>query len=692
LKRWLPAQLSARLLLSSALQLVLVGVALGLLGYATGRREGLQQLAQERQRNQLNALSAALSMRLRDPQTINRENILAIRQGAIQLNNFDQLARRFWRQMQLNPVGYINWGSAAGSFLGIERLDSGRLVLNEDSEQPLGRGKLGVYALGPHGERGPLLEVVPGMDTFHNEAWYADTIRADKASWSSIYQWEDKPHVFSISYNEPVRDHHGTLMGVIGVDFVLSQLSTWLQQLWSGQRGLALIVEPSGLVVASSRPDLTLIRRGDTPVRARLDQLSDPLARSAARSFFLPIPGDGRATKPGLRVHRAAIARRGGPSLPMATINGQIYSLEAWPWGRAEGLNWLLITAIDQDQGVQRSQQQSTGAAVLGVLGLLGAVLLNRRLLTWLLEPMELLRQRAAQATANPPTRFDATLPEGAPPELGSMALSFGELVRRLEHSQEALAAAANRERLKDAQALQLLKLKLRSSLEASAVAHEIKLPLSQILLGSQLLLETDAKAQELNPKTRAQLQAIAAAADQVVVTIEQMRTLLRNVQTSHQPLNLAHVVNSALLYIKPALAKAAVQVERQGLSHPCGVMGDSAQLQIAIVNLLRNSAEALQQISGPRRIRVRLERRGDLAALQIDDNGPGLPADRNPLEPLESGRAQGTGLGLFVVQTTLNNHNGSIELGRSQDLGGASVLVLLPLPGQPLSELPSSG
>ncbi|MBM5828102.1 MAG: sensor histidine kinase, partial [Cyanobacteria bacterium M_surface_7_m2_040] len=175
MKRWLPAQLSARLLLSSALQLVLVGVALGLLGYATGRREGLQQLALERQRNQLNALSAALSMRLRDPQTINRENILAIRQGAIQLNNFDQLAQRFWRQMQLYPVGYINWGSAAGSFLGIERLDSGRLVLNEDSEQPLGRGKLGVYALGPHGKRGPLLEVVPGMDTFHNEAWYADT-------------------------------------------------------------------------------------------------------------------------------------------------------------------------------------------------------------------------------------------------------------------------------------------------------------------------------------------------------------------------------------------------------------------------------------------------------------------------------------------------------------------------------------
>jgi len=226
LKRWLPQRLSARLLLSSGLQLLLVGVALGLLGYATGRREGFELLALERQRNQLTALSDALSARLQAPQTINRENMLAIRQGVIQLDDFDRLAQRFWRQMQLYPVGYINWGSSEGSFLGVERLDNSRLALNEDSEKPLGRGRLGVYALGPNGQRGPLLEVVAGMDTVHNEAWYAETVLANKATWSSIYQWEDKPHIFAISYNEPVRDQRGTMLGVIGVDFVLSQLST----------------------------------------------------------------------------------------------------------------------------------------------------------------------------------------------------------------------------------------------------------------------------------------------------------------------------------------------------------------------------------------------------------------------------------------------------------------------------------
>ncbi|MFZ9271068.1 MAG: sensor histidine kinase, partial [Prochlorococcaceae cyanobacterium] len=206
MKRLLPERLAARLVLFSAVQLLLVGIATGLFGYANGRREGLQRLSFERQQHKLTELSEALAARLQAPLTINRDNMLAIRQGSLPLGNFDELGQRFWRQMQLYPVGYINWGSAQGSFLGVERLESGQLVLNEDSERPLGRGKLGVYALGANGARGRLLEVVPGMDTFHKEAWYADTIKANRATWSSIYQWEDKPHVFAISYNEPVRD------------------------------------------------------------------------------------------------------------------------------------------------------------------------------------------------------------------------------------------------------------------------------------------------------------------------------------------------------------------------------------------------------------------------------------------------------------------------------------------------------
>jgi len=675
MKRLLPQRLSTRLVLFSAVQLLLVGIASGLLGAANDRREGLQRLSFERQQHQLTGLSEALAARLQAPLTINRDNMLAIRQGSLQLGDFDGLGRRFWRQMQLYPVGYINWGSAQGSFLGVERLDSGQLVLNEDSERPLGRGKLGVYALGANGVRGRLLEVVPGMDTFHNEAWYADTIKANRASWSSIYQWEDKPHVFAISYNEPVRDRAGTLLGVIGVDFVLSQLSTWLAELWQQQQGLALVVEPSGLVVASSKAGLKLITAAERPARARIDQLADPLAQAVSRKLFV---AQGRQLRP----HKAVLAAQRSRPLPALEVEGTGYTIEAVPWGRAQGLNWILITALSEDRALLQSRQQSAIALALGGLAMGGVLLLNRQLIVWLLAPLELLQQRANAASSDQGANFDSTLPAGSAAEVRGMATAIGELVAQLERSQRELAAAAVREQRKDAQALELLKSKLRSSLEASAVAHEIKLPLSQILLNSQLLLDGKADEAPLPPALRLQLEAISAAADQMVITIEHMRTLLRNVQTSHQRLNLAHLCRSALLYLKPALSAAEISIERDGLDQDVPIEGDAAQLQIAIVNVLRNSIEALLPQEPPRRISITLSAEPEAVVLRIDDNGPGLPSGPNLLEPLESGRDEGSGLGLFVVQTTLENHRGSIELGHSAALGGASITLRLPSSG----------
>jgi len=667
--RWLPRELRSRVLVSSGLQLLLVGTALGLLGFSAGQRQGLEQLATERSRHRLTRLSENLAEKLEGPLLINRANGLAIRQGWLRLNDFDQLAQQFWRQMQLYPVGYINFGATDGRFIGIERLDNGQLVLNEDSSAPLGRGRLGVYRLSPDGRRGTLVEVVEGMTTIHQEAWYADTVKADRPTWSRIYQWEDKPQVFAISYNEPVRSAGGALQGVIGVDFVLSQLSTWLQQLWQGVPGLALIVEPDGQVVASSRPELTLVTANGQRRRARISQLSDPRARAASTEL-------GRQ-------------RRGDSStIRTVRVGNELYTLQTLPWGQPQGLNWLLITVTSNDAALNRSQQQIRLVLVLGVLALAGALLLNQQVIRWLLAPMELLQARARQAVRDPSQPFEATLPADSAAELAAMAAALGELVQQLQDSEHALAEAAQRERVKDAQALQLLKLKLRSSLEAAAVAHEIKAPLSQILLRSQLLLSADAAQSGPGAACRPELAAIASAAEQVLSTIEQMRCLLRNVQTSHQRLDLATVASSALLYLQPTAGKAGVELSSSGLDRPCWIEGDSAQLQIAIVNLLRNSVEALQSQSGPRRILLELRSQADEAVLQIEDNGPGLPARSDLLEPLCSAQPKGSGLGLFVVQTTMDNHRGRLSLGRSARLGGAAVTLVLP----GLGDLPNNG
>jgi C4-dicarboxylate-specific signal transduction histidine kinase len=64
---------------------------------------------------------------------------------------------------------------------------------------------------------------------------------------------------------------------------------------------------------------------------------------------------------------------------------------------------------------------------------------------------------------------------------------------------------------------------------------------------------------------------------------------------------------------------------------------------------------------------------------LRVADNGPGFGDLQLEDLPLTTSKHQGMGLGLFVVQTTITNHGGTMALGRSA-LGGAEVLLRLPL------------
>lgn len=662
----LPRRLGARLMAGATLQVLLISTAVAALAYWSGRRSGLERAELERQQGRITLLSSQLSSRLEAPRLINAMNMAWIRQGLMRLDDFNGMAAHFVAQLRNFPVGYINYGTVAGDFIGVERRDDGRLTINEDSHHPLGRGNMAVYAVTANGQRGQLLEVIPGMAPIHREAWYADTVKANRPTWSSVYAWEERPEVFAIAFNEPVRDAKGRLLGVIGTDFVLTQLSTWLEQVWRDQQGLALVVERNGMVVATSRPGLTRTGQSAPWARSRVDQLSDPLARLLSRTYFRPGPNGS------LELVQAIGQRSHRP------LQSDGFLLAAQRWGQPVGLNWLLLTATGTDDAVRTSHQLSLLALLLSLLAIALALLISGGFTRWLLEPLLELRRRALESAAevgSHPGRiaFNPELAARPAMEIAQLAQAFGELVGRLNGQNAALSRQEQR-----------LEAKLRSSLHAAAVAHEINLPLSTMLLNTRLLLERS--GDQLDGAERQRLEALNHDAQQVVATIEKMRTLLRNVQTDHHPTNLGLVVRSALLQMRTPLRQAAVELVRDpSLEQPLSVQGDPAQIQISVMNLLRNAIEALHQPPATEdpRIGVRLERAiGDNGAavidLIVDDNGPGFPEGLETITPLETTKPQGSGLGLFVVDTTMANHGGEVTLERSP-WGGARVRLRFP-------------
>jgi signal transduction histidine kinase len=240
----------------------------------------------------------------------------------------------------------------------------------------------------------------------------------------------------------------------------------------------------------------------------------------------------------------------------------------------------------------------------------------------------------------------------------------------------------------------------LRASLAAAAVGHEIKQPLSTIRLLCQQASRSDSSG-----GLRPLLSQLDRESSRVATTVESMRMLLSNVQSNQEPLDLAAAASNAITFTHHQRRSLGVAFRAEGVNglplddSPLPVIGDPVQLQIAIGNLLRNGAEAAAtMVPERRRLRLRLQRLPasaehphGLAGLEVADSGPGLPGldgsgggDHPGRElgrqPLRTTKAHGSGLGLFVVRTTLEQHGGWLQAGRSAELGGAAVSLWLPL------------
>ena len=106
----------------------------------------------------------------------------------------------------------------------------------------------------------------------------------------------------------------------------------------------------------------------------------------------------------------------------------------------------------------------------------------------------------------------------------------------------------------------------------------------------------------------------------------------------------------------------------------------DESQLGQALLNLLKNAAEALETTPN-KQIIITLMSDDTTATLCIEDNGAGFPTDKiaTLTEPYVTTRAKGTGLGLAIVKRSVEEHKGTLSLSNREE-GGAKVVMVFGL------------
>ncbi len=165
--------------------------------------------------------------------------------------------------------------------------------------------------------------------------------------------------------------------------------------------------------------------------------------------------------------------------------------------------------------------------------------------------------------------------------------------------------------------------------------------------------------------------------ARRINLTIEKIRDILGNVVSTLQPIDLAEPARRALLLARGDLRLRGIELRCEGLEEARMIVGDGDQLVLVILNLLRNAIEATGD-GGT--VSICLRSQDSWVDLEVSDDGPGFPEAPGSLDRLvlTTSKAQGTGVGLYVVHCAMENHHASIRIGRSS-LGGALVRLRFP-------------
>ncbi|MEX1025522.1 MAG: HAMP domain-containing sensor histidine kinase [Planctomycetota bacterium] len=299
---------------------------------------------------------------------------------------------------------------------------------------------------------------------------------------------------------------------------------------------------------------------------------------------------------------------------------------------------------------------------LLSTLLLIGGTFWGLRRLV--LDPVERLAAGARSVGAG---RFGVQLTgaDAGAPEITALVRSFNQMTGRVASFnatlQEEVRLASEKARQAEAALMTQRRLAAMGEL-AAGIAHEINNPLGGLTNAVQEL-----RRMELPPERRERyLELLASGLARIGETVNRLQRFTPRTSPELERLDLALVAEDALELVahRAASVGAELSLKRAGETV---VTGARTELGQAILNLLTNSLDALEERGSGGRVELELARVGGVVTLTASDDGPGVTSEQlarvSDLFFTTKEVGKGTGLGLALVHGVIEAHGGTVTI-----------------------------
>ena len=266
-----------------------------------------------------------------------------------------------------------------------------------------------------------------------------------------------------------------------------------------------------------------------------------------------------------------------------------------------------------------------------------------------------------------------------------------GEVVQIIELCRNITARvrAEDRARQRQAELAHVARLGTMGEM-AAGLAHELSQPLAAIVNYIQACLERIRAGVGDSDELLADMAQAAAQAERAGDVIDHVRDFVRKREPRQTPVNLNTLVQEAAELVKLEVRQNGVNVQLDLANALPMASAQVIQIKQVVVNLMRNSLEAMSEDgSDTRRLTIRTSRvAGDLVEFTIQDTGPGVASEISDrvFDPFFTTKSNGMGMGLSICRTIVEAHGGRLGVIPNPQ-GGAAFRFVLPINGGDLSD-----